>query len=101
LSRGDLDEAEACVEKALEAASGCGAKAYEWQAHHCRASIFLKRNDGVSALEELRKAEQLVDSITSGLDEKLKEVYSSKEEVKQLYADLKKVRGDLNSGRKS
>jgi hypothetical protein len=78
----------------------CGARAHLWRAHHCRATIFFSKDDSVSALKELQKAEQLVDSISSGLDEKSREMYSSKKEVKQLYADLKKVGEDSKSGRK-
>jgi len=88
LSKGDLHKAESHASKAKKIAEVSGMKKLLWQAHHWLGRVFLKKKNNSLAQEELRKADQVVNRISSKLSEELRETYLAKKEIKEIYKDL-------------
>ena len=101
LSKGDLHEAEFHASQAKKTAESCGMKELLWQAHHWLGKVFLKKKNYSSAQNELRKSEQVVNTISSKLSKELRKTYLAKKEIKDLYKDLKTIKSKAKRGRKS
>jgi len=101
LSKRDLQDAESHASQAQKTAEGCGMKELLWQVHHCLGKVFLKKKNYSLAQEELRKAEEVVNTISSKLSEELSKTYLAKKEIKDFYKDLKTTKSKAKRGRKS
>jgi len=101
LPKGDLHEAESHASQAQKIAEASGIKELLWQAHHWLGKVFLKKKNYSSAQNELRKSEQVVNTISSKLSKELRKTYLAKKEIKDLYKDLKTIKSKAKRGRKS
>lgn len=87
--------------QAQKITESCGMKELLWQAHHWLGKVFLKKKNYSLAQEELRKADQVVNTISSKLSEELRKTYLAKKEIKDLDKDLKTTKSKAKRGRKS
>jgi tetratricopeptide (TPR) repeat protein len=88
----DLGRAESHARDAIRVAQKNGLTELLWQAHHDLGRILLKKRERSLAKMQLEKAEKIVTTIASKLDERLRKSYLSKKEIKQLRRDLRDIR---------
>ena len=96
----NLQKVEFHATEAQKIAEVSGMKEILWQAHHMVGKFYLKKKRLSFARKELRKAEQIVDAISSNLSKELRRTYLGKKEIEELRKDLKSIKSKPERGKR-
>jgi len=97
----DLGRAESHGREAIRIAQKSGLRELLWQAHSGLGRVFLKKKQRSLAKIQLEEAEKVMSTIASKLDEKLRKIYLSKKEIKELRRDVRNIKKVTGRTKKS